>query len=217
MQNLEQQEIELYQLKTGTTTLALKFKDGVIIASDQQVTTYYKAGKIKKIFMITNVENFIGVSIAGSASDAVNLIDVLRSELKLYRFENGFQASVKTATSLLSTILYTSFRRFQPYLVHFLIGGVDTTGSHIFSIDMIGSITDDWYASTGSGSIFALSKLEDSWKVDMSREQATSLAIQAIKLAANRDLYTGYGIDLVIITKDGPVWERRVFTQVLDS
>ena len=200
MQNLKQQNKEFYQLKTGTTTLALKFKDGIVIASDQQATTYFKAGKIKKFFMVTKDENFIGLSIAGSAGDAVNLVDVLRSELKLYRFENGYQASVKTATSLLSVLLYNGYRRFQPYFVQFLIGGIDTTGGHIFSMDMIGSITDNQYASTGSGSLFALAKLEDSWKFDMKREEAVSLAIRALKLAANRDLYTGYGIDLVFIT-----------------
>ena len=73
MQKPEQQAEELQKLKTGTTTLALKFKDGVIIASDRQATTYYKAGKVQKTFMLTKDESLIGVSIAGSAGDAVRI------------------------------------------------------------------------------------------------------------------------------------------------
>ena len=139
MQKPEQQSEELQKLKTGTTTLALKFKDGVIIASDRQATTYYKAGKVQKTFMLTKDESLVGVSIAGSAGDAVSLVDLMRSELKLYRFENGHQASVKTATSLLSVIMYNGYRRYQPYFVQFIVGGVDESGNHIYSMDMIGS------------------------------------------------------------------------------
>ncbi len=217
MQKPEQQVDELQKLKTGTTTLALKFKDGVIIASDRQATTYFKAGKVQKTFMLTKDESLVGVSIAGSAGDAVSLVDLMRSELKLYRFENGHQASIKTATSLLSVIMYNGYRRYQPYFVQFLVGGVDSTGNHIYSMDMIGSITDENYASTGSGSLFALSKLEDSWKKDMTKDEAKALAIRAIKLAANRDLYTGYGVDLLIITKDGSEREGIDFPVVLES
>ena len=217
MQKPEQQYEDLQKLKTGTTTLALKFKDGVIIASDRQATTYYKAGKVQKTFMLTKDESFVGVSIAGSAGDAVSLVDLMRSELKLYRFENGHQASVKTATSLLSVIMYNGYRRYQPYFVQFIVGGVDGSGNHIYSMDMIGSLTEENYAASGSGSLFALSKLEDAWKPDLSQEEAKAIAIRAIKLAANRDLYTGYGVDLLIITKDGSAREGIDFPVILES
>jgi proteasome beta subunit len=217
MQNPQHQVEELQKLKTGTTTLALKFKDGVILASDRQATTYYRAGKVQKIFMLTKEESLVGVSIAGSAGDALSLVDLMRSELKLYKFENNHQASVKTATSLLSVIMYNGYRRYQPYFVGFLVAGVDNTGSHIYSMDMIGSTTDEDYASTGSGSLFALSKLEDGFKKDLSKEEAKALAIKAIKLAANRDLYTGYGVDLLIITKDGTERDGIDFPRILDN
>lgn len=216
MQIPEHKINELQMLKTGTTTIALKFKHGVIIASDRQATTYYKSGKIKKIFMLTKEESLVGVSIAGSASDAVNVVNLMRVELKSYKLENNHQASVKTATSLLSLVLYSGYRNYQPYLVQFIIGGVDDSGSHVYSMDMIGSITEEKYASSGSGSLFALSKLEDSWKMDMTLEEAKSLAVRSIKLAMNRDLYTGLGINLAIITKDGVQWEEVDIPTILE-
>ena len=83
MQKPEQQLEELQKLKTGTTTLALKFKDGVIIASDRQATTYYKSGTVHKHFMSTKDDSLVGVSIAGSARYAVSLVDLMRSEFIL--------------------------------------------------------------------------------------------------------------------------------------
>lgn len=208
---------EVYREKTGTTTLALKFKEGVILASDRQATTYYKTSKIQKIFMLTKEENLIGISIAGSAGDAINLVDLMRSELQFYRFENGYQPSVKTTSSLLSSIMYNNYRRYQPYYVQFIIGGIDKDGSHIFNMDMIGSMSEENFVSTGSGSLLALSKLEDAWKDDLTRDDGKSLAIRAIKIAATRDLYTGYGIDLLIITKDGVERDRIEFPKILDN
>lgn len=219
MQKLDQQynNEPLQKLKTGTTTLGLKFKEGVILASDRQATTYYKAGKVQKLFMLTKKENLVGISIAGSAGDAVNLVDLMRSELKLYTFETGHQVSVKTATSLLSAILYNGYRQYQPYFVEFIIGGVDDTGIHMYSMDMVGSTAEEEYASTGSGALIALSKLEDSWQKDLTKEEGKALAIKAIKLSATRDLYTGYGIDLLVITKTGVEKEGIDFPQILDN
>ena len=51
----------------------------------------------------------------------------------------------------------------------------------------------------------------------MTKEEAKALAIRAIKLAANRDLYTGYGVDVLIITKDGSEREGVDFPVVLES
>lgn len=217
MKNLEQADTEFKKLKTGTTTFALKFEDGVIFASDRQATTYFKASSIQKIFMLTKTENLVGISIAGSTGDAMNLVDLMKSELQIYKLENGYQASVKTATSLLSTIMYNGYRNYQPYYVQFLIGGIDKEGGHIYSMDMIGSASEENYASTGSGSLFALSKLEDAWKEGLTKEEAKSLAIRAIKLAVNRDLYTGYGVDILIITKNLVNRERIDFPRVIDN
>ena len=161
MKNLIQESIETQKLNTGTTTIAVKFNDVIILASDRQATLNFKAGIVQKIFMLTNHENFTGVAIAGSLADAVNLVNLMRSELKFYEFENGHIASVKTVASFLSTILHNSYRQYQPYFVQIIVGGVDITGNHIYSMDMIGSMTEENYASSGSGSLFALSKLED--------------------------------------------------------
>ena len=188
-------------LKTGTTGLALLFKGGVVIAADKQGSAGYVADKkADKVFMISKN---IGMGISGLVSDAMNLVDVMKAELKLYKFDNAIEPTVKVAASLLRVILHGAYRRFFPYWTQLIIGGSDPTGEYLFSIDPSGGMTKDNYMVIGSGSLFALSKLEDGWKEGLSKDEARTLAIQALKLAISRDLYTGYGYNLYFITKDG--------------
>ncbi|OLS19565.1 MAG: Proteasome subunit beta precursor [Candidatus Heimdallarchaeota archaeon LC_3] len=188
-------------LKTGTTGLAIKFKNGIIIAADKRVSGSYVVKKdFDKIHMLNKT---IGMAISGLVSDAMSLVDVMRAELQLYEYDNGVEPSVKTAAKLLGVICHSSYRSMQFYWVQLICGGVDDLGGHLYNIDPSGAVSEDDYMVIGSGSLFALSKLEDSWKEGLNKEEAVALAKQALKLAISRDLYTGDGMDFYIITKDG--------------
>ncbi|MHA2103970.1 MAG: proteasome subunit beta [Candidatus Hodarchaeales archaeon] len=200
-------------MKTGTTGLAFKYKDGIIMIADKQGSTMYAAGKKEeKIFMLSKT---VGMVISGLVSDAQNLVEVMKAELKLYKFDNAIDPTVKVASSLLSAILHSAYRRYFPYFVgNLIVGGVDISGIHLFTVGTDGSLVTDDYLVTGSGSLFALSKLEDSWKEGMNKEEAKQLAIQALKLAISRDLYTGEGYNLFFITEDGHEKESITLKQV---
>ncbi len=204
-------------LKTGTTCLGLKFDGGVIIAADKRVSAGWKVGEADKIFMIT--KDSIAMAISGLVSDAMSLVDIMRSELRLYEFENGYPANPTVSSSLLGAILHSGFRRFQPFWVGLIVGGFDVRSKKgkLFFIDPSGAVSTDNYGVIGSGSLFALSKIEDVWKEGMTKEDAKALAIRAIKLAASRDLYSGDGINVFIITSDGVEKDSIDFPKILDS
>lgn len=188
-------------LKTGTTGLAIKFKDGIIIAADKRVSGGYVVKKdFDKIHMLNKT---VGMAISGLVSDAMSLVDVMRAELQLYEYDNGVQPSVKTAAKLLGVICHSGYRSLQFYWVQLICGGVDESGGQLYSIDPSGAISENDYMAIGSGSLFALSKLEDGWKEELNKEEAEALSKQALKLAISRDLYTGDGMDFFTITKDG--------------
>lgn len=212
-------KIEDKLMKTGTTCLALTFNGGVIMAADNRVSAGFRVGKVTKINMLTKEpdDNLMGMAIAGLASDGLSLVDLMRSELKLYKFENGYPATTKVAANLLGVILHSSYRRYQPYWSQLLVAGQDNNGGGVYTIDPSGAVSRDDYFSIGSGSLFALSKIEDGWRKDISKEDAKKLAIRAIKLAASRDLYSGDGIDVFVITKDGVEKEHIDLPNVLDN
>lgn len=204
-------------LKTGTTCLAFRFDAGVIIAADRRVSAGYRVGSADKIMMLT--KKTIGMAISGLVSDAMSLVDVMRSELKLYQFENDYPANPNVASSLLGAILHSGYRRYQPYWTQLIVAGLDERNGkgEIYTIDPSGAVSKDDYVVIGSGSLFALTKLEDAWKKGVNKEEGKELAIRAIKLAASRDLYTGDGVNVFIITKDGVEKSSLDFPKILDS
>jgi proteasome beta subunit len=185
---------------TGATVVGLTFNDGVIIAAEKRVTLgpslMSRGGK--KIFKITN-KIFIGV--AGIIADMQAISKTLSAELKLYELTNKREPSTKAAAKLLSNILYSN--KLFPYYTSIIVGGVDATGPHIYVLDPLGSLIEDKYATLGTGAELAISVIEGSYKENMSREEAENLAYKSIKLACERDVLSGDGIDLVVITKNG--------------
>ncbi len=191
---------EFKQMK-GTTGVALRFRDGAIVAADRRASmgTLVASKRAKKVHFIADN---IGVGIAGLVSDAMMLVDLMKAELKLYELENGYKASVRVASSLLGTILYGGYRRYFPYWVQLLVAGVDKTGPHVYSLDLSGAVSEEDYFSIGSGSPMALGILEMDYNEDLTKDDAVALAKKALMSAIGRDTATGNGIDGIVFQKD---------------
>ncbi|OYT61987.1 MAG: proteasome endopeptidase complex, archaeal, beta subunit [Thermofilum sp. ex4484_15] len=184
----------------GATTIGLRCKDGVILASEKRVsygfTLVSKAGK--KVFKINNR---LGLACAGMIADMQAIARTLAAEVNLYELENGRIMPIKSAAKLLSVILFN--RRYTPYLTETLIGGIDNEGPHLFVLDPIGSLIEDDYAVLGTGAKIAIGIIETSYKKDVSVKEGKDLAIRAIKAATSRDAISGDGIDVLSITNQG--------------
>ncbi len=186
----------------GTTTLALKFKDGVVVATDNRASAGYMVAspRAKKLHKIND---FNVMTIAGLVSDAQYLVKILRAESTIYAYNRNRMMSTKALGNLLATILYQQFRTGFPFWVGLILAGVDKSGGHIFNLDGSGALSDEPYTSTGSGSPFAYGTLEALWESDMSEEQATNVALLALRSAIIKDIATGDGMDVAIITDKG--------------
>jgi proteasome beta subunit len=185
----------------GTTGLALKFADGCVIVADRRASmgTFVASKTAKKVYKLND---YTGMGIAGLVSDAQALVDLMRSELRLYKLENNFDPSVKVAGSLLATILHGGYRRYQPWWVQLLVAGVDRRGPHVYILGPDGSISEEDFIAIGSGTLLAIGVLEDAWKPDLTKDKARDLAIAALKAAIGRDVATGNGIDGLVFIKD---------------
>ena len=190
------------QLKTGTTTLGIVCKDGVVLAADKRATAGHMIVD-KRTLKVHKITDDVAVTIAGTVSDAQLLIKLIRAELKLKEVRTYKRPSMKEAANLLGGLLYSSIRRpsMIPGIAHFLLGGKDTSGVHLYDLYPDGSVTliKD-FVSSGSGSVFAYGVLETQYSPDMIVEEGIKLAIKAVNTALQRDSASGNGIDVVVVT-----------------
>jgi proteasome beta subunit len=190
------------QLATGTTTLALRTKDAVIVATESQATAGYLVAtkNAQKLFKITD---HVAATISGGVADCQYVIEQARALSRLKQVETGKEAPLKYVTNVIRNLLFQG-RSF--FLSMMLVVGYDVQENalKVFGVDLLGSLFEEEdFMSFGSGSTFALGVLEGGFKKGMSVEEGIDLARRAVTAAKNRDIASGSKIQLAVITKDG--------------
>jgi proteasome beta subunit len=186
--------------KTGTTTLGMVCKDGVVIATETRATMGHMIAHktTKKLYKI---DEHLALATAGLVGDLQVLARYLTAEANLYRLKRDGKMPVKSAATLMSNIL--NQRKFYPYYVQLVLVGYDNEGGHVYSLDAAGGAIPDKYTSGGSGSPYVFGVLEDTYKDGLSTNEGIDIAIRAITAAKNRDSASGGDINIAVITKDG--------------
>jgi len=192
------ENVEKLALK-GTTTVGLVCTDGVILSSDTRVTMgYFVAHKTgKKIYQI---DDHIGMTISGGVADAQYVVEVLKVNAKLYKLNNGRRMPIQSAARLVSNVLFSAR---GGLMAQILVGGVDNTGPHVFSLDPFGSLIEEKCVATGSGSPIAYGVLEDKFKEGSTITNMLPVVVRAVDSAMKRDIASGNNYDIVVITKEG--------------
>ncbi len=206
------QNIVSQTYKTGTTTAGLTCKDAIILGTDKRATmSYFVASKTAE--KLHKIQEHLWLTIAGSVADCLYLVDILRAETTIYQLKHDNKPiKVKSAGKLLSNILYQN--KMFPFQVGLILGGVtEEEGPVILNISAYGSILPATkFCAVGSGQSYSYGVLEAKYKADLSIKEGKELIKKAITSSIIRDMYSGNGIDLVVIKKEGPA--ERVFIPI---
>lgn len=190
----------------GTTIVAVKFIDGILLAGDRRATMGHVIAQrdIDKIFA---ADEYTGVGVAGSAGIAVDLVRLFQVELEHYEKIEGTPLSMEGKVNRLGTLLRGNLGlAIQGLAAVPLMAGFDTSEKRgrIFSYDVTGGRYEEHeYYSIGSGAFFARGSLKKLHATDQSRDQAIEVCLQALYDAADDDSATG-----------GPDLTRRIFPKV---
>ena len=186
--------------KTGTTTLGIVCKEGVVIATETRATmgTLIAHKETKKL---DKIDEHLALATAGLVGDLQVLARYLNAEANLYRLKRDVKMPVESAATLMSNIM--NQRKFYPYYVQLILGGFDNSGGHIYSLDAAGGAIPDKYTSGGSGSPYVYGVLEDLYEENITVDQGINIAIRAIDAAKKRDSASGGMTNIAVITKDG--------------
>src|SRR5260370_1763742 len=152
----------------------------------------------KKVFSITD---HIGVACAGIVGDMEVRTREARDYRKIYQYERDRQGTGKNTAKHIANLL--SSRRMFPFLAETIIAGVSDGIPELYVLDSIGSILGDKFAAVGTGAPIAIGVLESEYSEGMSVEEAKAVLLRAVKSAMARDISSGDGVDLMVITQQG--------------
>jgi len=184
-------------MKTGTTIVGVVYNDGVVLGADTRATE----GPIvcdKNCFKIHKITNKIWCCGAGTAADTEAITGLVQSQLELHRLNTGTEPRVVTAKTRLAQRLFQYQGHISAALV---LGGVDATGSHLYTVWPHGSADRLPYATMGSGSLAAMSVFETKYTDNMDEKAAIDIVDEAIQAGIWNDLGSGGNVDVCVISK----------------
>lgn len=189
-------------LQTGTTTVGIIVKDGVVIGTESQATAGFTVAS-KQTQKLFEINQFTATTIAGGVADCQYVVNQLRALSRIKEVEEGIVPEPKYIASVCRNILFSGRSFFMSMMI---VGGysVKEKSGMLTGIDMLGTFyEEDSFISFGSGSPFSLGVLEADWKPNMTKSAGIDLIKTAITSSRERDAGSGYALQICTIDKDG--------------
>jgi proteasome beta subunit len=215
---------DLDNIRHGTTIVAMRYTDGVVMAGDRRATEGFSIAHrgIEKVFP---ADRHSGVSIAGAAGPAIEMVKLFQLQLEHYEKLNGSALSLEGKANQLGQMIRGNLpMAMQGLAVVPIFAGYDLRRrlGRIFTYDVTGGRYEEAdFHATGSGGRDARTTIKLGWREGLARDEAIELAVQGLYEAADEDAATG-GPDVVrgiyptvaTITADG--FERATEDEVAE-
>ena len=182
----------------GTTIVALRYTDGVIMAGDRRATAGSSIAH-RAMEKVHPADRWSGVAIAGAAGFALEMVKSFQLELEHYEKLTGDRLSLEGKANRLAQMIRANFPlALQGLVVVPLFGGYDERRNEgrLFYYDATGGRWEEEdYQATGSGAQPAKNSLKKRWRAGLDHGEAVRVAVEALIDAAEDDVATG-GPDL---------------------
>ena len=189
-------------VKRGTTTVGLKFKDGVVLIVDKRIASRLMEPKsIEKIFRI---DEHVGCATSGLVADARILVDQARVIAQIskitYDEKMGVEALVKRICDFKQN--YTQYGGVRPFGTALLVAGVDEQGEHLFETDPSGALVSYKAGSIGAGRNSVMEVFEEDYQENMEMEEAILLGLKALLKATDEDKLNPKAVEIGIVRRE---------------
>ncbi|MBT5207008.1 MAG: proteasome subunit beta, partial [Acidimicrobiaceae bacterium] len=182
------------QITHGTTVLAIRYSDGVLMAGDRRATSGHLIShrSIEKVFP---ADSSSGVAIAGAAGPAIEMVRLFQLQLEHYEKVEGTTLTLDGKANQLSQMLRNHLpAAMQGLAVVPLFAGFDsrTEQGRLFQFDVTGGRYEERdYAAIGSGGLHAATVMKLRHQPGIGADEAIDVAIEAMFQAADEDIATG--------------------------
>ncbi len=178
----------------GTTVVAAKFNEGVVIAGDRRATSgnLISHRSMEKVFQ---ADRWSGVAISGAAGPAIEMVKLFQLQLEHYEKVEGHALSLEGKANQLSQMIRGHLpAAMQGMVVIPIFAGYDRVRGYgrLFAYDVTGGrYEDEDYVASGSGSLHARTVIRLGHSHQIDRDACVDLLLRALFTAADEDSATG--------------------------
>ncbi|MEM4258670.1 MAG: archaeal proteasome endopeptidase complex subunit alpha [Candidatus Thermoplasmatota archaeon] len=175
-------------IKKGSTTIGLKYKDGVLLITSRFTPSNLIA--TDDTDKIAQIDDHIGCAFSGLVADARLLVDLARDESQINKIRYDEQMPIKALVDAICELkhLYTQFDGVRPFGVALMIAGVDNTGKHLFLTDPSGAFLEYKAACEGKGSAKVLQYFNTHYTPEFSLSEAVNFAFDALQKSTKKKI-----------------------------
>lgn len=192
------------KIQHGTTTLAFKFNEGIIVAVDSRASagSWVASQSVKKVL---EINPYLLGTMAGGAADCQFWEKWLGTQCRLHELRNKERISVSAASKILANVTYY-YKGAGLSMGTMICGYTKRHGKdvpEIYYVDSDGSRVGGNLFSVGSGQTFAYGVLDVGYRPDLTIQEALDLGKRSILAATHRDAYSGGSVNLYHIGPKG--------------
>jgi len=188
-------------VKRGTTTVGVKFKDGVVLIVDKRLSS--KLIEPKSIEKIFKIDSHIGCATSGLVADARALVDRARIECQVNAFNYSEDLAVESLVKKICDFKqsYTQYGGVRPFGTAMLMAGIDASGPHLYETDPSGAMMAYKAGGIGAGRNEVMEVFEKDFKDNMTQNQAVNLGLKALS-AANENNLKSEVVEIAVINPE---------------
>ena len=188
-------------VKRGTTTVGVKFKDGVVLIVDKRLSS--KLIEPKSIEKIFKIDSHIGCATSGLVADARALVDRARIECQVNTFNYSEDLAVESLVKKICDFKqsYTQYGGVRPFGTAMLMAGIDASGPHLYETDPSGAMMAYKAGGIGAGRNEVMEVFEKDFKDNMTQTQAVNLGLKALS-AANENNLKSEVVEIAVINPE---------------
>lgn len=170
-------------VKKGSTTIGLKYKDGVALIVDRRSSS--KLLEPRSTEKIHEIDDFIGCATSGLVADARILVDEARKNAQVHRVNFGENIAVEMLVKKICDYKqnFTQYGGVRPFGTALLVAGTDDLGVHLFETDPSGALVAYKATGIGSGRAAVMDIFEKDYQDDMGFDEALGLGLRALEAA----------------------------------
>ncbi len=183
----------------GTTVLAFKYADGVLVAGDRLATEGHRVAS-RDVQKVYPTDSHSLIAIAGAAGPAIEMARLMGIELEHYEKIEGEALELDGKTNKLSQMIRQNLpAAMQGLVVVPLFAGFDLRRhvGRLWKFDITGGRYEETeYEATGSGGLYARESLKKVHHNGADKQESLRMAVHALVDASDEDRATG-GVDVM--------------------